>query len=316
MNADSIVAALELDLATTRRDLERARVELDVERHLRHEDHETRAAMQTRIDALGFEVRRLAGKISELQNELDSTYASASWRLTEPLRRVRRSGRPPLGAIQEPAPSPIPAPGGFVRVGTSDLDVFRHVFERLEYSIVPADLRPRLIIDCGANVGFAAMYLLERFVEARLIAIEPDPDNAAAARLNLTRYGRRATVMEAAVWPRDEALDLRRGAFRDGREWATQVAPSTDGRRANVRRVDLGALIGEQTIDLLKIDIERAELELFSAPCPWLDSVRAIVIELHDLECAAAFHDALVPFDYTEHAAGELTICTEIRRRE
>jgi FkbM family methyltransferase len=316
MTVDPLIAELELELAVMRRELERARVELDVERHGRHREHEARTAMQVRIDALGFEVRRVSGKLAELQNELDSTYGSASWRVTALLRRLRWSGRPSRNAEDETDSVLQPAvAGAFVRIGTSDLDVFRQVFDRLEYAVVPADLHPGLIVDCGANVGYASMYLLERFPEAQVIAIEPDPDNAAAARLNLSRYGARATVMEAAVWPRAEALSLRRGAFRDGREWATQVVAVADGQRANVRGIDLGQLIGARTVDLLKIDIERAELELFSAPCPWLDSVRNIVIELHDADCAAAFHNALASFDYSEQTLGELTVCTGIRRR-
>jgi hypothetical protein len=34
-------------------------------------------------------------------------------------------------------------------------------------------------------------------------------------------------------------------------------------------------------IDLLKVDIEGAEIEVFGA-CPWITKVRAIAIELHD----------------------------------
>jgi hypothetical protein len=52
--------------------------------------------------------------------------------------------------------------------------------------------------------------------------LEPDSRNAAMARQNLAPSGDRATVIEAAVWLRDAPLEVRRGAFGDGREWSYQ----------------------------------------------------------------------------------------------
>jgi hypothetical protein len=75
-------------------------------------------------------------------------------------------------------------------------------------------------------------------------------------------------------------------------------------------------MTGGEPIDLLKIDIERSELEIFGEDCSgWLPAVRNICIELHGEDCERVFLRALQEFDYERGASGELTICRNLRRR-
>ena len=187
------------------------------------------------------------------------------------------------------------------------------VFGALEYGPIPDSVSPGLIVDCGANVGYASVSFLERYPSAEVIAIEPDSGNAAMARKNLAPYDDRATVVEAAVWPVSTPLRIRRGAFGDGREWSFQVEECPPGEVPDVNGIDLGSLFASRTVELLKIDIERAEIEVFSHPCPWLKLVRNIVIELHDDECSEAFHRALNGYSYQEFTAGDVTFCCDLR---
>lgn len=68
-----------------------------------------------------------------------------------------------------------------------------------------------------------------------------------------------------------------------------------------------------QRIDLLKIDIEGAELELFSAgDLTWLDRVDCIAIELHDHfrpGCGNAFFNAMTKGTWTYRIFGEMIFC-------
>jgi len=62
-------------------------------------------------------------------------------------------------------------------------------------------------------------------------------------------------------------------------------------------------------IDILKIDIERAERTVFRESArAWLDRVRVIAIELHDAECEDAFRRAVERFPAEVTRAGELTV--------
>jgi FkbM family methyltransferase len=214
--------------------------------------------------------------------------------------------------------------------GSSDLSVFEQTFIVQEYSCL-RDLRePLRVLDLGANVGFTAAYFLSIFPRASLIAVEPDEGNLAICRTNLLPYGERARVLPGAVWSQPATLRLIKGTFGDGREWATQVGAllgaSTKKGRASLRGEvqvqawDVGSIIdinGGGMVDLLKIDIERAEIEVFGeSAASWLPRVRNICIELHGRDCEEVFFAALWDFDYELERSGELTICRNLRPRQ
>jgi FkbM family methyltransferase len=202
--------------------------------------------------------------------------------------------------------------------GSSDRQVLHQVFIQEEYEPLALEY-PNVILDLGANVGYSSAYFLSKYPTARVVAVEPDPDNCALCRRNLSPFGKRATVVHGAAWPERVRLVLVRGAFRDGREWATQVKPAAhaEGEVANVEGYDVPALIGltgGTQIDLLKIDIEGSERELFERNTDtWLPSIRNLCVELHDHDSAAAFFGALSRYSFDCFRSGELTVCRNLR---
>ncbi len=180
----------------------------------------------------------------------------------------------------------------FLRHGSSDFDVFQDVFLDGAYS-APVVAPVRTIVDCGANVGLASLYFLRRYRSARIVAIEPDPGNVIVAKENLAPYSDRVTLLEAAVWPSSGTVGLRRGAYRDGRSWATQVTDDRTG--ASTRAVTVDEIMTTEAIDeidILKIDIEGAERALFEGDTTFLEKTRCVLIELHDDDdpgCSVAF---------------------------
>jgi FkbM family methyltransferase len=206
--------------------------------------------------------------------------------------------------------------------GSSDMEVFDQIFLCQEYSCLRELNEPSVVLDLGANVGFSAAYFLSVFPKARVLAVEPDERNLAICKANLSPYGDRARLLHGAVWSKPATLRVLEGTFGDGREWATQVVELKEGERpsASVQGWDVGSLIdmsGGSTVDLLKIDIERAELSVFGEPAgSWLHKVRNICIELHGKDCKEVFFAALKDFDYELEHSGELTICRNLRPRE
>jgi FkbM family methyltransferase len=202
---------------------------------------------------------------------------------------------------------------------SSDLDVFRQIFLGEEYACLRDISSPTMILDLGANVGYSSAYLLSSFPTAFVFAVEPDPANFEILRKNLAQYGERAKVLRGAVWSHDSRLKVSRKTFGDGREWATQVVARQDDE--DVEGVDgfgvlsLLRLANAESVDLLKIDIERSELELFNcAARSWLPRIKNICIELHGDDCRKAFMTALQGFDFDMGTSGELTICRNLRR--
>jgi FkbM family methyltransferase len=199
---------------------------------------------------------------------------------------------------------------------SSDMDVFHQVFRCDEYSTL-RDLRNvSIVLDLGANVGFSSAYFLSCFPESRVVAVEPDELNLAVCRINLMAYGDRVLLLHGAAWSERMRLRLSKGSFGDGREWATQVSNPSDGSVGDVQAWDVGSLIemaGGAEVDLLKVDIERAELAVFGDTAKrWLPRIRNICIELHGRDCQEAFFRALADFDYELEFSGELTICRNL----
>jgi FkbM family methyltransferase len=199
---------------------------------------------------------------------------------------------------------------------SSDMCVLYQVFHFAEYASLQNLQNVELVLDLGANVGYTSAYFLNCFPKCRIIAVEPDERNVKVLESNLRPYGKRTKIVHGAVWSERTALRLSKGTFGDGREWATQVLPAENGRTGEVEAWDVGSLIGlsgNAGVDLLKIDIEGAELGLFGGTAKsWLPKVRNLCIELHGPECEKVFFNSLVDYDYELEHSGELTICRNL----
>ncbi len=201
--------------------------------------------------------------------------------------------------------------------GSSDMSVLGQIFVDEEYACLRDLKNVSVVLDLGANVGFSAVYFLSSFPGSRLVAVEPDERNVAVCKVNLMPYGNRALLLHGAAWSERTQLRLSRDTFGDGREWSTQVRSPADGSAGEIEAWDVGTLIdmtGAEQVDLLKVDIERAELAVFGDGAKrWLPRVRNICIELHGPDCQEVFLAALKGFDYQLAHSGELTICRDLR---
>jgi len=164
-----------------------------------------------------------------------------------------------------------------LRCGTTDASEIHHTFILRSYDHPPPG-DPRLIVDAGANIGDTAVWYLNRFPRARVIAVEPDPDNFEILARNCAPYGGRVELIRAGLWYQDGELVLN--------DWPDKNAISVTGdARASgsrVQAVSLRKLTGDSKIDIFKCDIEGAELPLFEhEPGEWLDRVGMMLIDIH-----------------------------------
>ncbi len=194
-----------------------------------------------------------------------------------------------------------------VRRGTSDRTVFRKIFITREYDL-DYGIEPRLIIDGGANVGYASVFFAEKFPRAEIYAVEPAESNFRVLSRNVAGY--------PAVRPLKKGLGPAGGFLKiidsgEG-EYAYMTAPAAGPESGDVEVVTIGEILemsGRDEIDILKLDIEGAERELFASGCDsWLGKVRILIIELHDERregCAAALYSAVNRYRFREERAGE-----------
>jgi FkbM family methyltransferase len=202
------------------------------------------------------------------------------------------------------------------RTGTSDLDVFHQIFVDREYRCLDDLTDAKLIIDCGANVGYSAAYFLNRFPRCRLIAVEPERGNFAVLSENLRPFADRCSALQMGVWSRKVGLRISEKKFGDGREWAVSLEEAEPNETSQIEGIDIASLLalsGCDRISILKIDIEGSEKRIFAEGAhQWLERVDTLVVELHGAECHDVFQRAISQYDFELSTCDELTIA---RRR-
>jgi FkbM family methyltransferase len=184
------------------------------------------------------------------------------------------------------------------RPNTSDMEAFEQIFIQKEYSDLDNLSNVDLIIDCGANVGYASAYFLTRFPECKAICIEPDPTNFMVLEQNLAPYRDRVKSIRSGIWSHPTGLKILETPYRDGKAWSVQVRESTLDETPEMQAIDLGTLLQESGCDkisVLKMDIEGAEAVVFSKNYEsWLPFVDNIAIELHDDSCFGRASDIVL----------------------
>jgi FkbM family methyltransferase len=228
------------------------------------------------------------------------------------LVRIRMGSRKKIYTVRVPQwPHPVYVRGG----SSSDTLVLYEIVVTNEYDLV-ADLgSPRFVIDGGANIGLFSLYFLNRYPTARIVAVEPDSETAEVCRKNLAGYKDRATVVQGAIWSRAGSLCLE----KTGEEWTTSVRAPGAGESGSTEAFTMASLIargGGAGVDLLKLDVEGGEREIFGPNAQeWLPSIANIVIELHGPECEERFFGALKPYEYDKTHRDSVYVCRNLRPR-
>jgi FkbM family methyltransferase len=172
---------------------------------------------------------------------------------------------------------------------------------------------PKFIIDGGANIGFASAFLLNRYPAARVVAVEPDAETIELCRRNLASFGDRVITVQGAIWNRSGGLFLE----PSNQEWTATIRSARDGETASIQAStmpDLIALGGGLRVDLLKLDVEGSEREIFGPEAnEWLPSVENIVIELHGPDCMERFLSVMSGYDSQMSNRDSVYVCRNIK---
>src|SRR6202167_30410 len=192
----------------------------------------------------------------------------------------------------------------YLRLRTTDVALCREILLHGQYDW-QFPTRPKVIVDAGANIGMAAIFYANKFPESKIVAIEPEPSNYEVLKKNAARYPNIVTI-HAALWRENQQLDILdpgtgHTTFRTRHVDKCAV---TAGRQL-VRGVRLDTLmkdLGIGYVDLLKVDIEGSEKEVFEHSHAWVGEVGILAIELHDWiqsGCSHSVRVAAQDFDWT-----------------
>jgi FkbM family methyltransferase len=174
----------------------------------------------------------------------------------------------------------------YLRLQTSDIPTFDQIFIHKEYDF-DTKKSPNVIIDAGANIGLAAIYFTNKYPDAKIIALEPEKSNFELLKKNVSPYSKVIPV-QAALWNKNEEINLvdpGLGKWGFMTETKNSQEDSEDNVCHTVEAMTVDKLIQSynlEKIDILKIDIEGAEKEVFSDPSSWIEKVDSIIIELHE----------------------------------
>jgi len=199
----------------------------------------------------------------------------------------------------------------FLRWKSSDRLVLEQILYRNESHAIELN-SPKQIIDIGANIGLSSVLYSSLYPGANIVAVEPAIDNVVLLRENTKCYNN-ITVVDKCIWFKDCDLLLENPK---GEAYAYQFSDSTD-TEVNVeahltKAITIQSLLNNfniETIDLMKIDIEGAEYELFSkGDNSWCQRVKWLLIEPHDRfkpGCTDAICAALMKTHQQRENSGE-----------
>ncbi|WP_158075684.1 FkbM family methyltransferase [Actinokineospora bangkokensis] len=189
------------------------------------------------------------------------------------------------------------------------------IFDRRAYLPPPLSLPPgAVVVDVGANIGVFSLFALAESPGATVYACEPVPQLVDVLRRNLAPHPS-AHVLPIGLSDVDEDVEFTyhpgfttmsaqtaHADVRADRDLVARTAGVTDPDeaavlaelvahrfravpvRARVRRLS-GVLteLGVNSVDLLKVDVQRAEAAVLRGldPAHWA-GVRQVVVEVHD----------------------------------
>jgi len=231
----------------------------------------------------------------------------AGLRVAVALRRVMWAGAP--GSLVRVAVPTLPHPV-FLRAGTSDGVAFIQVFGDRQAEF-PLSVSPDTIVDAGANIGLTAAVFATRFPAAHVLALEIEAANVTLLRRNTAAYPN-IEVVHQGLWSGRTSI---RVANPEAESWGFQASETTLVDPRAVPGLGVADVLAEHSlnrIDLLKMDIEGSEVEVFSHGVDdWIDRVDAIAIEVHDSlrpGCTDVVRGALVSRGFHESRWSEYLI--------
>lgn len=189
---------------------------------------------------------------------------------------------------------------------------FDDVILNQSYNLKISD--PEWIIDCGANIGLATVFFKQKYPDSKIVAIEMEDGNFSMLEKNT--YGYENVFLEkAAIWSNSSAHLFIEGGDK---EWEYQVSSTgNDFDSKSTKAITINDIVEKYaipTIDIIKIDVEGAEKEIFrKGTFDWLSITKVLIIELHDRMIPGSskvFFQAITEYDFSLELRGENLIFT------
>jgi FkbM family methyltransferase len=137
-----------------------------------------------------------------------------------------------------------------------------------------------VILDCGANIGLAAIYFKQCYPDAKVTCFEADPFICSLLRKNCSSFAFTGLdIHNAAVWTESGTLSFRAEGGFSGR--IPVNANDTAGKEmVQVRSIRCRDFL-DAPIDFCKLDIEGAEHRVLGDCADKLRNIEHLFVEYH-----------------------------------
>lgn len=205
---------------------------------------------------------------------------------------------------------------------SSDINVFQQVYGWEEYLEVIKKYKQHFhiipgynlnIIDAGSNIGLTSLFFLDHFDTPNIICLEPELENFKILDFNLNnRVSKKIVKINGAVWSSYEKIKIIKD-FRDRQDWSFRVEKTNESD--GIQAYPINKLVEDYNydfIDILKIDVEGSEKQIFNSKesnLNFLKITKCIVIEIHDeFNCRNDIYKVFEKYGFSYFNKGELTI--------
>jgi FkbM family methyltransferase len=152
---------------------------------------------------------------------------------------------------------------------------FKEIFVEEYYRFETVSKTP-VIYDCGANVGVSCAFFKSIYPQSHILAFEPNPKilNYLHANVKKNSLGG-IEIISKAVWVDNKGIEI-------GLEDADSSSIYLSKNKMKLESVRLKDFLDkEETVDMLKIDIEGAEVDVLNDCKNSLRNVKNIFVEFH-----------------------------------
>lgn len=153
---------------------------------------------------------------------------------------------------------------------------YYEIFFKKYYSFNTTSKSPR-ILDIGSNVGLSIFYFNQQYPNAIITGYEADPKIYDYLKQNI-KHNHSATieVINKAVWINNEGIQLNQEGSDGG---SIMIASKTS---IHIPSISLYAILEkEQEVDMIKMDIEGAEIDVLIHAADQLHKVKNMFVEFH-----------------------------------
>ena len=160
-----------------------------------------------------------------------------------------------------------------------DTQAFLWDYQELFYNELykfKADNETPKIVDCGANIGLSVLYFKKIYPKSTITAFEADPEIYKYLRKNIeANQVQGVNAISKAVWSEEKTLSFSSQGGDAGR-----IDAGGDTNIVQIQAVTLERFLNGP-IDLLKIDVEGAELDVLKGAGDNLKNCKLVFVEYH-----------------------------------